>query len=54
MEAVTAYENVGGTLTVFPTFGVDPLADNSELQAAREQRFSYETNDGDLKWQFFF
>ena len=48
MEAVTAYENVGGTLTVFPTFGVDPLADNSELQAAREQHFSYETYDGDL------
>ncbi|XP_078384557.1 uncharacterized protein LOC144666976 [Oculina patagonica] len=45
MEAVTAYENLGGTLTVFPTFGIDPLAENAELQATREQRFSNETNE---------
>ena len=30
---VTTYENLGGRLTVFPSFGVDPLADNAELQA---------------------
>ena len=44
MEAVTAYENLGGSLTAFPTFGIDPLAKNAELQATREQRFSHETN----------
>lgn len=44
MEAVTAYDNLGGSLTVFPTFGIDPLAENAELQATREQRFSNETN----------
>ena len=48
MEAVAAYENLGGTLTVFPTFGVDPLARHSELQAAREQRFNHERNDETL------
>ena len=48
MEAFPAYENLGGTLTGFPTFGVDPLAHHSELQAAREQRFHHETNDETL------
>ena len=59
MEAVAAYENLGGTLTVFPTFGVDPLAHHSKLQAAREQRFHHETNDETIfwrprEWQFYF
>ena len=31
MEAITAYENLGGSLTVFPTFGIDPLAENAKL-----------------------
>lgn len=43
-EAVIAYENLGGRLTVFPTFGVDPLSDNSELQVLREQRLGHQTS----------
>ena len=31
VEAVTAYENQGGKLTLFPSFGIDPLAENAEL-----------------------
>lgn len=44
VEAVTAYENQGGTLTPFPSFGIDPLAENAKLKATREQRYSNETN----------
>lgn len=43
-EAVAAYENLGGRLKVFPSFGVDPLADNVALQDVRERRFNSETD----------
>ena len=31
MEAVTAYGNLGGSFTAFPTFGIDLSAENAEL-----------------------
>ena len=42
--AVTAYEFQGGSLTVFPSFGVDPLGDDAALQALREERFNNVTD----------
>lgn len=48
-EAVAAYENLGGRLTLFPSFGLDPLADNVALQDAREQRFN---NEADMETVF--
>jgi len=35
-EAVSAYQSEGGRLTLFPSFGVDPLADDARLQRRRE------------------
>ena len=43
-EAVAAYENLGGRLTVFPSFGLDPLADNVALQNIRERPFNGEAD----------
>ena len=43
-EAVAAYENLGGRLQVFPSFGLDPLADNVALQDVQEQRFNGEAD----------
>ena len=43
-EAVAAYENLGGRLTVFPSYGLDPLADNVALQDMRERRFNSEAD----------
>ena len=42
--AVTAYKFQGGSLTVFPSFGVDPLGDVAALQALREERFNNVTD----------
>ena len=38
------YEQLGGKITRFPIFGIDPLATNSQLQHEREQRFNDEMN----------
>ena len=38
-EAVQAYEEQGGRLTMFPQFGTDPLANDSVNQAERERLF---------------
>lgn len=51
-EAVTLYEDLGGSLTLFPRFGADPLANDATLQAEREQHFDsvtdFEAVFGDL------
>lgn len=36
MKAVTAYENLGATLTAFPTFRIDPLAENAIFHKMNE------------------
>ena len=38
--AVTAYASQGGSVTVFPCFGVNPLGDDAARQALREQGFN--------------
>ena len=38
-EAVDAYQQTGGQLTLFPKFGSDPLDGHSDLQDARHQGF---------------
>jgi len=38
------YEDLGGTLTLFPCFGADPLTNNATLQAEREQHFDSVTD----------
>lgn len=38
-EAVDAYQQTGGQLTLFPNFGSDPLDGHSDLQDARHQGF---------------
>ena len=43
-EAVVNYEQLGGKITRFPVFGIDPLATNSQLQHEREQRFNDNMN----------
>ena len=43
-EAVTSYEDLGGSLTLFPCFGADPLANDTTLQAEREQNFDSVTD----------
>lgn len=39
-EAVGSYENNGGRVTHFPTFGQDPLFTNPHLQSEREEQFN--------------
>jgi len=38
-EAVDAYQQTGGQLTLFPKFGSDPLDGHNDLQDARHQGF---------------
>ena len=38
-EAVDAYQQTGGQLTLFPKFGSDPLDGHSDLQDARHIEF---------------
>ena len=38
-DAVQAFEGMGGNLTLFSPFGVDPIADRADLVAARESEF---------------
>ena len=39
-EAVRQYERMGGHLNVTPRFGMDPLANNMELGAIRNENFN--------------
>ena len=39
-DAIDAYQQTGGQLTLFPTFGNDPLNGHSHLQDAQQQGFN--------------
>ena len=39
-SAVARFKGAGGSLTLFPTFGEDPLSENGELKQIRHEEFT--------------